>query len=50
MQDGKVVKTISLEEAERHVERLGLPMPVLRERKWTAGQAATAGRFGLLSA
>ena len=33
-----VVKTISLEEAERRVERLGLPMPVRREGKWTAGQ------------
>ena len=38
MQDGKGVKTISLEEAERRVERLGLPMPVRREGKWTAGQ------------
>ena len=38
MQDGKVVKAISLEEAERRVERLGLPMPVRREGKWTAGQ------------
>ena len=38
LQDGKVVKTISLEEAERRVERLGLPMPVRREGKWTAGQ------------
>ena len=35
---GKVVKTISLEEAERRVERLGLPMPVRRKGKWTAGQ------------
>ena len=51
MQDGKVVKAISLEEAERRVERLGLPMPVRREGKWTAGQRATApGWFGLLSA
>jgi len=38
LQDGKVVKTISLEEAERRVERLGLPMPVRREGKWAAGQ------------
>jgi hypothetical protein len=36
--DGKVMKTISLEEAERRVERLGLPMPVRREGKWAAGQ------------
>ena len=51
LQDGKVVKAISLEEAERRVERLGLPMPVRREGKWTAGQRATApGWFGLLSA
>jgi hypothetical protein len=38
LQDGKPVKTISLEEAERRVERLGLPMPVRREGKWAAGQ------------
>jgi hypothetical protein len=38
LQDGEVVKTISLEEAERRVERLGLPMPVRREGKWAAGQ------------
>ena len=38
LQDGKVVETISLEEAERRVERLGLPMPVRREGKWAAGQ------------
>ena len=51
LQDGEVVKTISLEEAERRVERLGLPMPVRREGKWTAGQRATApGWFGLLFA
>jgi hypothetical protein len=36
LQDGKVVKTISLEEDERRVERLGLPMPVRREGKWAA--------------
>ena len=51
LQDGKAVKTISLEEAERRVERLGLPMPVRREGKWAAGQRGlTAGWFGLLSA
>ena len=51
MQDGKLVKTISLEEAERRVKRLGLPMPVRREGKWAAGQRGlTAGWFGLLSA
>ena len=33
LQDGEVVKAISLEEAERRVERLGLPMPVRREGK-----------------
>ena len=38
MQDGKEVKTISNEEAERNVERLKLPMPVRREGKWAAGQ------------
>jgi hypothetical protein len=38
VQDGKWVKTMSLEEAERRVERLGLPMPVRREGKWTVGQ------------
>jgi hypothetical protein len=44
LQDGKVVKTISLEEADRRVERLGLPMPVCREGKWAAGQRGlTAG-------
>ena len=48
MEDGKEEKTISLEEAERLVERLGLPMPVRREGKWTAGQPATAGWFELL--
>jgi hypothetical protein len=51
LQDGKAVKTISLEEAKRRVERLGLPMPVRREGKWAAGQRGlTAGWFGLLSA
>jgi hypothetical protein len=40
LQDGKVVKTISLEEAERRVERLGLPMPVRREGKWHGKWAA----------
>jgi hypothetical protein len=53
LQDGEVVKTISLEEAERRVERLGLPMPVRREGKWAAGQRGrglTAGWFGILSA
>jgi len=51
LQDGKEVETISLEEAERRVERLGLPMPVRREGKWAAGQRGlTAGGFGLLSA
>ena len=38
LQDGKAVKTISLEEAERRVERLGLPVPVRREGKWAACQ------------
>ena len=38
LQDGEAVKTISLEEAKRRVERLGLPMPVRREGKWLAGQ------------
>ena len=38
VQDGKWVKTMSLEEAERRVERLGLPMPVRREGKWAASQ------------
>ena len=48
LQDGKEEETISLEEAERCVERLGLPMPVRREGKWTAGQPATAGWFEVL--
>ena len=48
LQDGKEEETISLEEAERIVERLGLPMPVRREGKWTAGQPATAGWFEVL--
>ena len=38
LQDGKWVKTMSLEEAERRVERIGLPMPVRWEGKWTVGQ------------
>ena len=46
MQDGKEVKTISNEEAERNVERLKLPMPVRREGKWAAGQPTPAGWFG----
>ena len=48
LQDGKEEETISLEEAERLVERLGLPMPVRREGKWAAGQPATAGWFEVL--
>ena len=37
LQDGKAVKMISLEEAERLVKHLGLPMPVHRKGKWKAG-------------
>jgi hypothetical protein len=37
LQDGKAVKMVTLEEAERLVKHLGLPMPVHRKGKWKAG-------------